>query len=304
MRYGLGPLQSSCDALMNEHLSVLRNADEGCITYYVGSSVEHVKHLKNCTLICLEGFSPNLEGVSLRHVADPQLEFYKLSASYRLDYLDRTRIHFEPTWNAYIHEEAEIGEGVIIGPGTTIGKATIGNGTIIDANVTIYSKTTIGERCEIQSNTVIGAAGMMWVWNNNEKVFLEQLGGVIIESDCRIGSHVEITRGSANENTLIGQGTCMAHGCKLGHGCEIGTHTHMANGILLGGGVRLAGYNFIGSGVIISSGVHIRNEDVILGAGCTVMSDVDKPGVYVGTPAKWLKPTGKGLSGMPTWRDT
>lgn len=287
---------------MSEYLSVLKNAGPGAICYYVGSNVEHVSHLSDCTLICKPDFDPQLPDVRIQHESDPKLAFYRLSAKFREDYLDRSRIHLDHSSGAYVHEDARIHDTAIIGPGTVIGKVVIGANSRIDANVTIYSKTEIGKNCEIQSNTVIGAAGMMWVWDGDDKAFLEQLGSVRIEDDCRIGSQVEITRGSANETTIIGKGTCMAHGCMLGHGCNVGVFTHMANGILLGGGVSLAGYNFIGSGAIISSGVSIHPEDVVLGAGATVMKDIHESGVYVGTPARRIKETTSGLAGMPNWR--
>jgi UDP-3-O-[3-hydroxymyristoyl] glucosamine N-acyltransferase len=287
---------------MSEILSVLRNASAGCITYYVGNNPDHVAHLKDCTLYCRNDFDVDLPGVTLLRFENPQLEFYRLSAQYKEDYLDSSRIRYNEKHRAYIHEQAVIEPSVRIGPGSVIGKVNIGEGTIIDSNVTIYSKTSIGAGCEIQSNTTIGAAGMMWIWHAGKKVFLEQLGSVVIEDDCRIGSQIEITRGSANEVTRIGTGTCLAHGCMLGHGCEVGPFTHMANGILLAGGVTLAGYNFIGSGVIISSGVTISAEDVVLGAGATIMKDIDTSGVYVGTPARRIKDTTDGLAGMPDWR--
>ena len=53
-----------------------------------------------------------------------------------------------------------LGDNVVIGPGCFIGKhARIGAGTRLWANVTIYHAVEIGQRCLIQSGTVIGADG-------------------------------------------------------------------------------------------------------------------------------------------------
>ena len=38
-------------------LSILKNAGSGSITYYVGDSFEHIKHLTNCKLICKREFT-------------------------------------------------------------------------------------------------------------------------------------------------------------------------------------------------------------------------------------------------------
>ena len=142
----------------------------------------------------------------------------------------------------------------------------------------------------------------MWVWDKNERVYLEQLGGVLIEKNCRIGSQCEIVRGSANEVTLIGEGTCMAHGTLIGHGSQVGKYVHMANGVKLGGSVTISDYNFIGSGAVISAGVKLLANDIILGSGAVATKDLTTNGVFVGTPAKFIKASTGKLSGIPTWR--
>jgi acetyltransferase-like isoleucine patch superfamily enzyme len=35
-------------------------------------------------------------------------------------------------------------------------------------------------------------------------------------------------------------------------------------------------------------------DDVVIGAGSLVTKDIDKPGIYIGSPVKFLKPIEKG----------
>lgn len=270
-------------------LSVLKNANSGTITYYVGDNIEHVSHLKDCTLICKEGFTPKLDGVKFIHTEDPQLYFYKLSSEIERNYTFNQM--YEKGENTEIHSSCIIGDGVIIGNNVSIGPNTV-----------IYSRTVIQDNVRIDSNCTIGTEGMMWVWENNRKVFLKQLGGVIIKENCIIGSNSVIVRGSANENTILNNDVNLAPGCLIGHGCQIGKYSHFANGVNLGGSSYVGDYNFLGSGSIISAGVKIRVENVIIGAGSTVIDDIEDEGVYVGAPAKKIKESLDKLSGVPKWR--
>jgi UDP-3-O-[3-hydroxymyristoyl] glucosamine N-acyltransferase len=280
-------------------LSVLKNATEGCITYYTGYEMNHVSHLKNCKLYCNKDFSPDLENVEIVNVADPQLEFYKLSEEFKEDYLEsEMMINKNGYW---IHKEAEIGEGTTILPGCVIGKCVIGKSVTINPNCVIFSKTKIEDDTVIDSNCSIGSSGMMWVWAGNEKVFLEQLGDVKIGKGCKIGANSCVVRGSANESTIIEEYVCLAPGCMIGHGTVIKRNTHLANNVSTGGSSHISSNNFIGSGSTISPGSKILVENVILGAGGVVVDIISEPGVYAGVPAKKIKNVEKKMKGVPNW---
>jgi UDP-3-O-[3-hydroxymyristoyl] glucosamine N-acyltransferase len=276
-------------------LSVLNNAREGMITYYVGDNPEHVKHLTECILYCKKGFETRLTDCEIIEVEDPQLEFYKLSHEYKKDYLEEDR-HIIGSYS--IHPNAKVGKNVKIGTGCVIGNCIIEDGCIIHPNVVIYSNSVIGKNSIIEASSVIGATGVMWVWDDNKRVYLEQLGGVVIESNCYIGSNVTIVRGSANEFTVVGEGTCMAHGTLIGHGCQIGKQNHFANNVSLGGGCYTADKCFFSSGVVLSPGAKLKAE-VLIGAGGVVIGTLTKSGVYIGIPAKWKKEIKGKLSGVP-----
>jgi UDP-3-O-[3-hydroxymyristoyl] glucosamine N-acyltransferase LpxD len=303
MKFGLEVQQNFLRRMKGNHLSILKNAGENSITYYVGDNVEHIKHLKNCTLICKEETNFNLSGdVEIIRVEDPQLEFYKISKLFKKDYLENDKLIYVDKHKSFIHQDCDIHSSVRIGPNCVIGNCKISEGVEIHANVTIYSETIIEKNVLIESNTVIGSAGVMWVWDKNERVILEQLGNVRIKSGTRIGSLIEIVRGSANETTTIGSNTCIAHGTLIGHGCKVGDFVHFANGVKLGGSVEIDDYNFIGSGAIISPGVKLLSKDIIIGSGATVVESITEEGVYVGTPAKRLKSSKGKLNGVPNWR--
>lgn len=269
-------------------LSILKNAEEGCTTYYVGDNVEHIKHLSNCTLICKREFE-GLDNVKQIIVDDPQLYFYKLSHEVENRYTFNG--NYFVTEGVDVHPTAVIGDGVILDSGVSVGPNTV-----------IYSKTHVGENTRIDANCTIGTEGMMWVWNGDEKVFLKQLGGVVIGKNCVIGSNTAIVRGSANEQTIIEDGVNMAPGCNIGHGTFIGKNTHLANNIATGGSSYIESNNFIGCGVSLKPGVKIKSHDVVIGTGGVVTKDIDESGVYVGCPTKKIKDVDGKLTGVPKWK--
>jgi UDP-3-O-[3-hydroxymyristoyl] glucosamine N-acyltransferase len=281
-------------------LSVLKNATQDCVTYYTGNDIKHVSHLKHCKLYCNDSFHPVLEGVEVYNFSDPQLEFYKLSKLFKEDYMETSKLKFiEGSW---IHQDAILGEGCKIYPGCIIGHVMIGDFSTIFPNCTIFSKTVIGNDTVIDANSVIGSSGMMWVWDGDKKVFLEQLGNVKIGDNCRIGSGVNIVRGSANETTFIGNDTCLAPGCMIGHGTWIGKGTHLANGVTTGGSSKISNSSFLGCNSTVSPGVRIESSDVIVGAGSLVSKDLLESGVYVGSPCKRIKSVEGKHKGVPNWK--
>lgn len=280
---------------MKTKLSILKNAESGSITYYVGDNWNHISHLKDCQLICKQPFY-NLTNVHQIIVDDPQLYFYKLSHQIENEYTFN-----KDMWGNYnyakgndcnIDPTAVIGDGVIIGDNVTIGP-----------NSVIYSKTEIGSGTRIDANCSIGTEGMMWVWDGDKKVFLKQLGGVKIGKNCIIGSNTAIVRGSANENTIIENGVNMAPGCCIGHGTFIGKNTHFANNVTTGGSTFISEYNFVGGGANIRPSCIISASDVIIGSGCVVTKNILDSGVYIGVPAKKIKDSEGKLSGIPKWRE-
>tara|TARA_R110000772_G_scaffold42148_1_gene98092 strand:- start:937 stop:1755 length:819 start_codon:yes stop_codon:yes gene_type:complete len=269
-------------------LSILKNAGPNSITYYVGDNLDHLKHLKDCTLYCKQQF--NLDS-SIKQiiVKNPQLEFYKISHKVKFPYTFKGLYIWGKDCD--IHPTAVIGDDVILGDNVTIGP-----------NSVIYSKTEISSGTRIDANVTIGTEGMMWVWDKNNKLYLRQLGGVKIGKNCIIGSNSAIVRGSANELTIFEEGVNIAPGCCIGHGTYLGKNVHLANNVTIGGSVKIQEFNFVGCGVIINPRVEINSNDVILGAGSTITKSIETPGVYVGSPAIKIKEINNNLKGLPKWR--
>jgi len=156
--------------------------------------------------------------------------------------------------------------------------------------VVIEDNVILKKNSFIDSNSVIGAAGLAWIWDSNgNRIIQPQLGGVIIGEDCILATDVTIVRGSLSENTNIGTGTVIAHGTKIGHGSIINDHVHIANNVSIAGNANVGERCFLGSACVISSNITIA-DNCIVGAGAVVAKNVTENYVTLaGVPAKIIK---------------
>jgi acetyltransferase-like isoleucine patch superfamily enzyme len=114
-----------------------------------------------------------------------------------------------------------------------------------------------------------------------------QLLGVKIGNDCRVFIN---DWGSEPYLIELGNNVTITGGVKLlthdGSTCllkKLKSRYYIYGRIIIGNNV------FVGTNTIIMPGVSI-GDNVVIGAGSVVTKDLIKPGVYVGSPAKFIKP--------------
>lgn len=123
--------------------------------------------------------------------------------------------------------------------------------------------------------------------------------GCEIGENCFIGPFVEIQKG-----VVIGAGTkVQSHSficemVKIGSNCFIGHGVMFINDLFSSGGPANGDKSkwrstSIGDRVSIGSNATVLPvricDNVVIGAGAVVTSDIDKSGIYVGNPAKFLR---------------
>lgn len=150
----------------------------------------------------------------------------------------------------------------------------------------------IGKTCE-----AVKMAGDKIVAIGNPKIrerIQEEVGGVItlIHPDAVISRRVEIGEGSVimagaviNSDVVIGNGCIINTGASVDHDCVLGDYVHVSVGSHLSGTVHVGERTWIGAGATVSNNVNICG-DCMIGAGTVVIKNIDKPGTYVGVPAK------------------
>lgn len=226
---------------------------------------------------------------------DPQQVFYLV-----LNSLFVVRSNGEISKMAVIHPDAKIGKNVQIDDFCVIGNCVIEDNVIIGSQSKIYENTVIGKNTIIESLSSIGTTGVAWIWNKEQtqRIVQPQLGGVEVGCNCFLGSNTIIVRGSANENTIVGNNSLLAPSCRIGHGTQIGDYVHFANNIATGGNTIIGDYSFVGSGCVFRPKTRIHPKTII-GAGSLIIKNTSKEGLtLMGSPAKEYKTKAK-PKGMP-----
>jgi len=201
--------------------------------------------------------------------------------------------------NAAIGARAILGEHVKVGDETTIGSgAVIGDGVVIgshcriDANVTIYPGTTLGDRVIVQAGAVLGSEGFGYVRDAQTGRYEQfpQIGRLVIEDDVEIGANSTVDRGALDE-TRICRGTKIDNLVHIGHNVQIGQDVVIAaqtglsgsavveNNVIIGGQVGIADHVRIEEGAILGAQSGIPTKKVIRGKGV----------VFWGTPARPIR---------------
>mgnify|MGYP004500514059 CR=1 FL=1 len=114
----------------------------------------------------------------------------------------------------------------------------------------------------------------------------------LVHPDAVISRRVQIGEGSVvmagvviNSDVTIGKGCIVNTGASIDHDCVLGDFSHISVGAHVAGACHIGERTWIGAGATVSNNVNICS-DCMIGAGAVVIKDIDKPGTYVGVPAK------------------
>jgi UDP-3-O-[3-hydroxymyristoyl] glucosamine N-acyltransferase len=244
------------------------------------------------------------QGRTVIRVSDPRASFARVIGI--LYPPPRTTPGIHPT--AVIASDAEIGDGVAVGPHATIGGGSrvgarsrigagcvlgagvrLGDDCLLHANVTIYDHVIVGHRAVLHSGCVLGADGFGFVRTVDHYEKFPQIGGVEIGDDVEIGANSCVDRAALGV-TRIGDGVKLDNMVHIAHNCQIGRHVVIAAQTGLSGGVVVEDYAVIGGQVGIGDKARIESG-AVLGSGCGILTSkiVRKDQVVWGTPARPLK---------------
>lgn len=183
---------------------------------------------------------------------------------------------------AYIEEGVQIGENVKIGPFSCIYADTvIGDGTIIENNVTIYPGARIGKNCHVFPGTCIATTPQDLKFKGEYTTV--EIGDGTILHEC-----VTIHRATASKQvTRIGKNCLIMAYCHVAHDCTLGDGVIMSNSVQMAGEVIVDPFAVIGGGVLIHQFTHIGSYCMIQG-GSGLTKDIP-PYTMVGrSPAKYM----------------
>ncbi len=136
---------------------------------------------------------------------------------------------------AYVHPDAEIGDGTIIGPFCLIGAdAKIGKNNKLHSHVNVHGHTTIGDGNEFFPFNNIGDLPQ-------DKTYKGERTRTVIGDNNIFREHVTIHRATLKEDkiTEIGNNGYFMNNVHIAHDCRIGNNVLMASGSMAAGHVRI-----------------------------------------------------------------
>jgi UDP-3-O-[3-hydroxymyristoyl] glucosamine N-acyltransferase len=107
-----------------------------------------------------------------------------------------------------------------------------------------------------------------------------------------IGPYSVIHRGTL-DSTVIDSGVKAGAYTNIGHNSYIGKNTVCAVRVTINGSVEIGNQCWLSSNVTIRNNIKITDK-VIIGTGAVVVKDITESGIYVGNPAKKIKPYKEG----------
>jgi UDP-N-acetylglucosamine acyltransferase len=187
-----------------------------------------------------------------------------------------TRIH--PT--ALVDADAELGEGVIVGPWAIIGpRVRVGDGTEVGPRVLIEKDTTVGIDCQLSNGAVLGT-------DPQDLKFQGEHSTLEVGDRTVIREFATLNRGTAaSGRTVVGSGCLLMAYSHVAHDCEIGNHVVLANSVNMAGHVVIEDYVIVGGLTPIHQFVRL-GAHAFIGGGSRIAQDVPPYCRAAGNPPK------------------
>ena len=186
------------------------------------------------------------------------------------------RIH--PT--AIVDSDAELGDGVVIGPYTIVGpRVTVGEGTALGPHVVVERNTVLGRGCTVGAGSILGAAPQ-------DRKFADTGTWLEIGDNTIIREYATLHRGTeARGRTQVGSDCFLMTYVHVAHDCLIEDGVTIANMVQLAGHVTIEAHAAISGICPVHQFVRIGTYAYV-GGGSRVPQDVPPYTRAVGDPLK------------------
>ncbi len=189
-----------------------------------------------------------------------------------------------------MHPEAELGEGVCVGPFALIAAGVrVGAGCEIGPHVVIESGTVIGPHCRIFHGASLGGEPQVAGFDK------ELLSSVHIGESTLIREYVTVHRSMyEGKATEIGSHCFLMAYSHVGHDCKIEDHAVIVNQASISGHVEIGEHAFVSGMVGVHQFVRI-GAHCMVGGFCVVRQDVLPYSLVEGVPLRLISTNSVGL---------
>ncbi len=154
-----------------------------------------------------------------------------------------------------------LGAGVEIGPFCVVGNdVTLGDGVRLHSHVVITGATTVGERCEIFPQAVLGCPPQN-TRHQGGRTTLTIGAGTTIREGVTMHTGTDNARGA----TTVGSNCNFLAYSHVSHDSIVGNHVTFANNVMIGGHCEIGDHVIIGSGAALHQFVRIGHHAFVGG---------------------------------------
>lgn len=187
-----------------------------------------------------------------------------------------TEVH--PT--AIVDDDAELGEGVTVGPYATVGpRVRIGDGTRLDPGVLIEKDTAVGSDCRLHKGAVLGT-------DPQDLKYEGERTRLVVGDRTVIREYATLNRGTDwSGETVVGSDCLLMAYSHVAHDCRIGEHVILSNAVNMAGHVVIEDWAIIGGLVPIHQFVRVGTH-AFVGGATRLAQDAPPYCRVAGSPAK------------------
>jgi UDP-3-O-[3-hydroxymyristoyl] glucosamine N-acyltransferase len=235
-------------------------------------------------------------------VADPQEAMLTLLGLVYAEQRPPLPAGVHPT--AFVHPEAQLGEGVAVGPLAVVearavlgprtqvrAQAYVGRGVRTGADCVLHPQAAVldhcvlGDRVVIWTGAIVGKDGFGYLQRGGRHVRIPQVGAVRMGDDVEVGALSTVARG-ALDDTRLGPGVKIDDHCHVAHNCQLGENTMLIGCSSMAGSAKTGRDVYLlqgsGLGVGISAG-----DGAVLGSDTNAFyEDVPAGAKVLGSPAR------------------
>ena len=285
-------------------LAKIESAGPGAVSFLSNPEYERFIYTTEASAVIVAAdFQPSQslpKNVTLLRVEDPYRAFARLLEAYDAVLKRQEGIH--PT--ASVDSEAVLGEGCFVGPGVVVEQGAvigdrvelhahvhvgrdvrIGHDSVLSSGVRVLDRCIIGQRCTLQSGSVIGSDGFGFApKDDGTYAKVPQTGNVVIEDNCDIGALTTIDRATLG-STIIRQGCKLDNLIQVAHNVVIGEATVIAAQTGIAGSTTVGARCMIGGQVGIGGHLTVANGSKIAAKSGVSASLIQEGLTYQGNPA-------------------
>ncbi len=212
--------------------------------------------------------------------------------------------------SAVVAEDANLGDGVSIGPCAVVGQrglvgprtvvgagCVLGDDVVVGADCTLHPRVVvqhgcrIGDRCTLHPGVVVGSDGFGYATAEGVHHKIPHVGIVVLEDEVELGANTCVDRATLGE-TRIGRGTKVDNLVQIAHNVTVGEASIVTAQVGLAGSASLGRYVVMGGQSGVSDHVRVGDRAQIAGRAA-VFRKVPEGELYAGVPARpyreWMR---------------